>query len=858
MSTNASSLRKRRGVIRASITRLEKRLKDLETTPDKFGVGDSAKQLVTKLEGLDTDFRALHFQLIDLMEEDSGEIEQEQDTLDEHDDNIAALSVRLKQLTIKPSGGGMPGLEGNRKALARKLSRLERSLQATDDALSTMSSSDDVSLLEQHAEQLADYKKELASIYEELVPLDLDEEDNLFVLHTRLEKLHFACAHKVRKLLSSHPSSSASASIVDGKGVKLPKLEVPTFDGDVLHWKQFWEQFSVSIHDRANLSNAEKLVYLQQAVKNGSAKNAIEGLSRSGDNYHEAVDCLMSRYNRPRLIHRAHVRVIMEAPSLKDGSGKELRRLHDVIQQHLRALKSMKCEPSSSFLTSILELKLDVDTMFEWQKHSQSKIEIPHYDDLLEFIDLRAQASETSLPTSNKKHFRNDSSSRKSTAAGKTVASFTANSAPISSHCVVCNDERHPLYACAKFKSMSHSDKLSVLKKHSLCMNCLNSGHFVKNCKSSHKCKKCQRSHHTLIHTEPHCDTTSQPAPPVNPSTSSTSSQVTSNAAVKLRSSALLMTCRVLVAAPNGSSVEVRALLDNASSASFVSERLAQSLSLPRVHQNVHVSGIGGSSPKPPIHSVANLRISPAHCSGRIIELTAIVVPKVTCDLPVHPVPFDLSWKHISDLPLADPSFGQPGRIDILLGVDVFVDVLLHGRRTGPPGTPAALETEFGWVLSGSTDQGIPTDQINFQAIAFHSSITHLSGDDILRHFWEIEESPLSVPILTMEERAVVRHFESNHCRGLGGRFVVALPRKPGAGKIGESRSQAVRRFFSLEKSLFRRGCFREFDAVMQEYLALGHAERVPCGVMERSPSEVFYLPMHAVYKASSSTELYY
>ena len=105
-----------------------------------------------------------------------------------------------------------------------------------------------------------------------------------------------------------------------------------------------------------------------------------------------------------------------------------------------------------------------------------------------------------------------------------------------------------------------------------------------------------------------------------------------------------------------------------------------------------------------------------------------------------------------------------------------------------------------------------------------------------------------------MEERAVVRHFESNHCRGSGGRFVVALPRKPGAGKIGESRSQAVRRFFSLEKSLFRRGCFREFDAVMQEYLALGHAERVLCGAMERSPIEVFYLPMHAIYKASSST----
>ena len=261
---------------------------------------------------------------------------------------------------------------------------------ATEDSLSATSSLPaDVSLLEQHAEQLIDYKKELATVYQELVALDLEEEDDLFVLHAKLEKLHFACSHKVRKLLSSHTPSSTPVPIADGKGLKLPKLEVPTFDGDVLHWKQFWEQFSISVHEHSHLSNAEKLVYLQQAIKSGSAKNAIEGLSRSGDHYLEAVDCLVFRYNRPRLIHRAHVQVIMDAPSLKDGSGKELRRLHDTIQPHLRALKAMKSEPSGSFIMSLIELKLDVDTMFEWQKHSQAKTEVLHYNDVMELPRIR-------------------------------------------------------------------------------------------------------------------------------------------------------------------------------------------------------------------------------------------------------------------------------------------------------------------------------------------------------------------------------------------------------------------------------------------------------------------------------------
>ena len=73
----------------------------------------------------------------------------------------------------------------------------------------------------------------------------------------------------------------------------------------------------------------------------------------------------------------------MDAPPFKDGSGKELRRLHDAIQQHLRSLKLMEYNPDGSFLTSVIELKLDVDMMYEWQRHSQEKAEVPHYQVLL-------------------------------------------------------------------------------------------------------------------------------------------------------------------------------------------------------------------------------------------------------------------------------------------------------------------------------------------------------------------------------------------------------------------------------------------------------------------------------------------
>ena len=80
----------------------------------------------------------------------------------------------------------------------------------------------------------------------------------------------------------------------------------------------------------------------------------------------------------------------MEAAALKDGGGRELRRLHDTIQQHLRALKAMGHDPPGPFVTSLIELKLDATTIFEWQRYTQDAADVPHYQKLLDFINLRA------------------------------------------------------------------------------------------------------------------------------------------------------------------------------------------------------------------------------------------------------------------------------------------------------------------------------------------------------------------------------------------------------------------------------------------------------------------------------------
>ena len=94
--------------------------------------------------------------------------------------------------------------------------------------------------------------------------------------------------------------------------------------------------------------------------------------------------------------------MIVDTLLLKEGNGRELRRLHDTVQQHVHVLKTLGCELPGKFITLIIELKLDVDTLFKWQKHIQENPDVPSYQELLTFIDLQAQASGTSCITQRK------------------------------------------------------------------------------------------------------------------------------------------------------------------------------------------------------------------------------------------------------------------------------------------------------------------------------------------------------------------------------------------------------------------------------------------------------------------------
>ena len=77
------TLRKRKGVVRASITHFNTRMKDLEGKVHEPATLNLAHRMSQKLDFLDADFKMHHYALIDVVgENDEAILAKEQETLD--------------------------------------------------------------------------------------------------------------------------------------------------------------------------------------------------------------------------------------------------------------------------------------------------------------------------------------------------------------------------------------------------------------------------------------------------------------------------------------------------------------------------------------------------------------------------------------------------------------------------------------------------------------------------------------------------------------------------------------------------------------------------------------------------------
>ncbi|GFX41413.1 integrase catalytic domain-containing protein [Trichonephila clavipes] len=250
--------------------------------------------------------------------------------------------------------------------------------------------------------------------------------------------------------------------------------------------------------------------------------------------------------------------------------------------------------------------------------------------------------------------------------------------------------------------------------------------------------------------------------------------------------SVLLATAICFIRDSFGKMQEVRALLDGGSTSNFISQQCMNRLNLKREKINILVSGLNNSELT--IKSRVNATIANR---GNSYETNAdfFVVPRITDVIPSQP--FNVSLGNFSREKLADENFNIPRNIDLLLGAEIFYEILLPGQTNLLNTKLIFQNTVFGYIASGS----IPVSSENKPHCGLIKDNVDL--EKTTRRFWEIE----NVEPETIKNKETIiceEHFQKNHARDSTGRYIVSMPFKKDPNCLGQSKDIALKKLNSL------------------------------------------------------------
>nr|XP_029725374.1 uncharacterized protein LOC115265232 [Aedes albopictus] len=230
----------------------------------------------------------------------------------------------------------------------------------------------------------------------------------------------------------------------------------------------------------------------------------------------------------------------------------------------------------------------------------------------------------------------------------------------------------------------------------------------------------------------------------------------------------LLSTAIVELQDSSGSYHLCRALLDSGSQSSFVTESVVRRLRLRRERVRAPVIGISGDRRVVSHQAVAQIKSMYSEASW---TLDFLVVPHVTGCLPARKIDID-QWQIPSELLLADPRFSVPAKVDMLIGAELFFELLLMDRLKLNDCQAMLWKTKLGWIVSGAFPS-IQRTVLAASHIAYlESPESNLEG--LVQRFWDQEEVG-GTAVSSTEDQQCLEHFTKTHRREEG-HFVVRLP----------------------------------------------------------------------------------
>ena len=680
------------------------------------------------------------------------------------------------------------------------------------------------------------------------------------------------------KATDAKPSVAAA-----GKShLKLKYVEVPNFSGKTEDWLGFSRLFQQAVHNNPDLNEASKLNYLLQALQDPRVKHDFSERMDEPNAYTKFMAELDATHDKPRWMHRRYVerlRKMESHPRTREGLMLFLAEGQAINNGLLR----LKGGDISRILTSTMEAAMDPSTRALWNQKTTATKATPAVDDLFTFLKNEADQLDDSASKGEKVRQRQLPKQRGSvnSVSGATPyqgqhtgatpyqtqhrgsksrtnqqPSHYANDRPTSTiACYFCQGP-HTMFYCPTFGGLTVQERKEKVVALKLCLNCLKPNHLAKECNSTFRCRVqgCGLKHNSLLHE----DRSGPPPPQVSTQHANAATHIDSD---EEDEECLLMTARVSMIGSNDQIITVRALLDSGSTLSICTDRLARQLKLKKTGKQVAIRGIK-SKDSSRLHPMRRVTLASEFLQDWRADIKLASMEEVIRELPLQHAQHLRSMPHLRQLQLADDRFDRPGKIELLLGQNIYRH-LFKGRIIKGPRRedPEAWLTVFGWTVLGSYKPS--------QSSSHHERITHfvasIEADDasnaILARFHELEEpSAFTIPLTATESR-VEEHYQTTHKYDAAAKqYTVSLPKVEEPPELGESRTQAKNRARANEQSLRKKGRYEAFQTVMKEYLTLGHAIEItgqqphPQHSQMNKSASTYYMPVHSVVKESSST----
>ena len=602
-------------------------------------------------------------------------------------DELLASRTKLRSRATKLCSDLRSYREGDRKALdpdqlalkLHHLKRLQSEMQGIQVELDSMGKADDTCHFQ-------------------------NTEDEVFLgnrLLTRLERAEEARDKAECHLPTAYTELKTALS-----------LKIPTFQGDVMKWAEFWELFAIAVHDNPKFARVQKFVVLKSHLA-GIALKSIQGIPVTADGYTQAVEALRERFELDDVRRETLLKELLNMPSVRHNDLKAMRSLIDHLMAHTRALGTLgvATESLSILLLPVAKEKLPEDWRLEWARRDST-----NFDEFLRFLNqeikIRESARGVTAPSVSNtlpmvpSVVSNLNSRRESRSVSSRPPQRTKSAC-------VCGQGHQRLDHCERFRRMILDDRWNAAKETKACFRCLGSGHVAKDCKGQ-PCAECGRQHHSLLHNSglaprvpsvpgPELSPRAAPFSPKPPPNEGTRSETETNSlscqnnhrynvGVFDGSRSLFQTAVVEATGPKGSR-KVRVLLDGGSDASYIRSSLAEELGLPVTDKGTFSClGFQEKTEKPREYNKVQVDLK-SRFGGCSITLNMWSTEQLCSPLPTAPPP-----QVPSDMEMAD-DFGD-GDVELLIGIDNMYRIVLWEQLELSEGL-RAVETVFGYVLHG-------------------------------------------------------------------------------------------------------------------------------------------------------------